>query len=383
MLGTRIYTLKRRLERPYEVYSRVEVSKAALLHNAEFFSQHSGLQVIPVLKGNAYGHGIEQVATALKGERFPYIAVDGYFEALKVRRHNPRQPILVMGMIKPQNFPKLKFHRLTFVVQDEATLHALGKLSRRVKVHLELNTGMNRYGITPKELQKYIVLIRQYPKIKLEGVMAHLADPDGDNDRTIHTAVKLFDTSVEKILAAGLKPTVFHTAQSAGGPRVRSRYATAMRLGIGLYGINPFPPKHVLRSTMQLRPALQLISTISKVQQLKKGDKVSYNYTFTAPKAMRVGVLPLGYHEGVNRGLSNKGQVKIGSRFYPIVGRVCMNHTIVALGDENIHAGDEVVVYSNHAADQNSIDTIAAQHGLFSYSLLTDLSPDVRRYLID
>ncbi|HTE57854.1 MAG TPA: alanine racemase [Verrucomicrobiae bacterium] len=382
MIRTHLHRLTKKLQRSYEVYNRIEISKSALTHNAEFFGQHSGLQIIPVLKGNAYGHGIQQVATALKGEWFAYIAVDGYFEALKVRAHNPRQPILVMGMIKPQNFPKLKFRQLAFVVQDEDTLHALGKLGKRVKIHLELNTGMNRYGVMPHELQKYIDLIQQYPKIQLEGIMAHLADPDGDDSQTIHAAVKLFDTSVEKILAAGLKPTLFHTAQTAGGPRAQSAYANAMRLGIGLYGINPFPPKHALHDTVRLRPALRLVSTISKVQQLEKGDKVSYNYTFTAPKAMRIGILPLGYHEGVSRALSNKGQVKIGSRFYPIVGRVCMNHTIVALGDENVHAGDEVVVYSNHSADQNSIDTIAVQHGLFSYSLLTDLSPDVRRYLI-
>ena len=382
MIGSKLRRLQKNFQRKYDVYNRIEVSRSALLHNVGFFRQQTNLQIIPVLKGNAYGHGIEQVATALKSERFPYIAVDGYFEALKVREHNSRQPILVMGMIKPQNFSKLRFRGLTFVVQDEATLAAIGKLRRPVKIHLELNTGMNRYGILPDELDKYIALIKKYPKVHLEGVMAHLADPDADSSDTIDAATKLFDKSVEKVLTAGLKPTIFHTAQSAGGPRAQSKYANTMRLGIGLYGINPFPATHKLRSALRLRPALKLISTVSKIQQLEKGDKVSYNYTFTAPKAMRIGVLPLGYHEGVNRVLSSKGTVKVGSQLHPIVGRVCMNHTIIALEDDEIHAGDEVMVYSNHPADPNSIDNIAVQHGLFSYSLLTDLSPDVRRYLV-
>ncbi len=377
-----LHRLVWRLERPYDVYNRIEVSRSALLHNANFFHKATGLNVIPVLKSNAYGHGIDQVATALKDHSFPYIAVDSYFEALRVRAVS-RQPVLIMGMIKPANFPRLKLSRFAFVAHDEATIHALGKLNKRVNIHLELNTGMNRYGVPPKDLSNYIHLIKAYPKLHLEGVMSHLADPDGERADTIHAAVKLFDACVEKILASGLKPTLFHTAQSAGSLRAESGYANAIRLGIGLY-LNPYPASHHLHAICKdLRPALRLVSTITKINHLESGDKVSYNYTFTAPRALRVGVLPLGYHEGVNRALSNKGVVKIGTRFQPIVGRVCMNHTIIGLAGTSAKVGDEVVVYSNASADPNSVDSIAAQHGLFPYSLLTDLSPDVRRVMTE
>lgn len=384
---TRIRTVlkkaAKRLERKYEVYNRIEVSRSALLHNAAFFAQKTDKQVIPVLKGNAYGHGIEQVAIALKGRRYPYIAVDGYFEALRIREYS-RQPVLVMGMIKPKNIPKLKTANFTFVVQDEAAIKAFGALRKKVKIHLELNTGMNRYGVPLKELTAFLELIKRYPNVRLEGVMSHLADADGTARETVDDAVAAFDEAIDKILDFGFRPTLFHIGQSAGSLRVNSRHANAIRLGIGLYGINPFPASHPLHETCkELRPALKLVSTISRVHTLQKGDKVSYGYTFTAPGAMRIGVLPLGYHEGVDRTLSNKGLVKVEGTFQPITGRVCMNHTMIGLKGADADVDDEVVVYSDVCADPNSIDSITREFGLFSYSLLSNLSPDVRRILVN
>ncbi|HTE22864.1 MAG TPA: alanine racemase [Candidatus Limnocylindria bacterium] len=381
LLRTYVHRLAQRLRRPYQTYNRVEVSRLALLYNFDFFRKTTGMQVIPVLKANAYGHGLEQVATALKSRTFPYIAVDGYFEALKIQAIS-RQPVLVMGMIKPHNFSKMRVQKCTFVVQDEAAIHALGKLDKKVKVHLEINTGMNRNGIPAQETQKFAELLRKYPRLQLEGVMTHLADSDGTSDKTVNEPVELFDQCVDTILASGFKPTLFHIGQSAGSLRVKSRFANAVRIGLGLYGLNPFPAEHPQHNTCQdLKPAMQLISTISRINHLQKGDKVSYNYTFTAPKAMRIGVLPLGYYEGVSRALSNAGVVKAGTRFQPIVGRVCMNHTMISLEDDT-KVGDEVVVYSSNPADPNSIQSIAKKYGLFDYALLTGVSSTIRRYLV-
>jgi alanine racemase len=382
MIRNHALKLIKSLQRPYDTYNRIEVSRSALLHNANFYKSMTGLEVIPVLKGNAYGHGIEQVATALKAQKFPYIAVDGYFEALKVRAYN-NNPVLVMGMIKLQNFSNLRLTGLTFVIQDEPTILALGALNKKIKIHLELNTGMNRYGISLAKIDKFISLIKQYPKLELEGVMSHLADADGDNEPTVAQATKLFDDSIEKILTSGLAPKYFHVAQSAGSFRAQSRYANAVRVGLGLYGINPFPIKNrYFKFATNLQPALKLISTISKVQQLEKGDKVSYNYTFTASKAMQIGVLPLGYHEGLSRNLSNKGSVSLHGKSLSIVGRVCMNHTMISLDNIAAKVGDEIIVYSDNPADDNSINKIVAEHDEFAYTLLTGLSSDVRRYLV-
>lgn len=380
---SRLNGVLQKLAHSYEVHNKVEVSGSALLHNLDFFEAQTGQLIIPVLKGNAYGHGIEIVTEALKNRKLPYVAVDGYFEALRVQAVNPKQPVLVMGMIKPVNIPKLNRKNKAFVVHDLATLKAFGNLGKRVKIHLELNTGMNRYGISISQLSKYLRLIKVYPKLQLEGVMSHLADADGDAEETVSDAVALFDQAVQKIIKAGFAPQYLHIGQSAGSLRVRSRYANMCRVGIGFYGINPYPPGHRLfKECQKLRPALALKSTITEVHELRKGDKVSYNYTFTAPKKMKIAVLPLGYYEGVNRSLSNVGKVKIGTAFKPIVGRVCMNHTMVDITGATAKVGDEVTVYSNNVKDPNAIVNIAKNHTLFTYTLLTGISPDVRHKLM-
>lgn len=358
------------------------MSAVALRHNLEFFKKHTNMQVIPVLKSNAYGHGIQHVARALKQEKIPYIAVDGYFEACRIREMS-RQPVLIMGAIKPENFAQLKYDKFAFAVHDEVTIQALGATKKRIKIHLECNTGMNRYGAEPEEMGRLAQLIASYKNLELEGVMSHLADSDGEDQKTVDAAVVLFDQCVEAVLATGAQPSLIHIAQTAGSLKAKSRHATAVRIGVGLYGINPFAPDHPLHEKLSaLQPALQLISTITQIHQLEAGESVSYNYTFTAPKPMRIGVLPVGYYEGVNRALSNKGVVKIAGHFAPIVGRVCMNHIIINLDGIDANMGDEVTVYSNNPTDRNTIDHTATTHQLFNYNLLTALSADTRRILI-
>ena len=381
-LRKRIDTLLKDLEKTYETHNRIEVSRAALVHNLHLFRELTNKQVIPVLKGNAYGHGVVPVANALKGQNIPYIAVDGYFEALRIREVS-KQPVLVMGAIKPENFAKLKYDNFTFVVQDEATIDALGQTNKKIKVHLECNTGMNRYGASPADVARLATRILGYKNLELEGVMSHLADADGPDPVTVYDADDLFDSCVEAVRATGANPTFIHVAQTGGGAVSASKYANTARLGVGLYGINPFAKSHYAHQKLSgLRPALKLISTITKVTQLEKGDKVSYSYTYTAPKRMTIGVLPLGYYEGLNRHLSNKGSVKVHGKQMPIVGRVCMNLTMIGLDGTNAKVGDEVVVYSDDPKDANSIDAIASKHQLFNYWLLTSLSSDVRRVLV-
>ncbi len=371
----------RQFENDFVPQNNIELSKSAILHNLSLFQSLSGKQVIPVLKGNAYGHGISQVATALKGAHIPYIAVDGYFEALRIREIS-KQPVLVMGAILPINFARMKYDNFAFVVQDIATIDALGKTSKPINVHIECNTGMNRYGAKRTELADLTRRIMQYKNLRIEGVMSHLADSDGIDPTTVESAVRQFDSCVETIIDAGGTPTMFHIAQTAGSLKAMSKYANAMRLGIGLYGINPFAqsdPYHTRLNSLQ--PALQLTSTITKIIELEKGDKVSYNYTFTAPKAMKMGVIPFGYYEGLPRALSNAGIVKIGNHYAPIIGRICMNHTMIDVSTVNVQVGDKVVIYSRTETDKNTIDHIAHDHQLFNYNMLTALSSDVRRTL--
>lgn len=376
--------LQRLSSNNYRPLVRIELNRARMLHNIRYIqAQHPDFEIIPVLKGNAYGHGIVPVAKILRASMCNYVAVDGYFEAAKIR-DICRQKILVMGYILPENMKLLDTKRCSFVVQDITGLRAFGVLGRPVRIHVELNTGMNRLGLHPDELDGYLEVLGSYPKLQLEGVMTHLADADnGRSNKFNNKQTTLFDNMVERIQAAGFKPKLIHIAQTAGSAKVASKYANALRLGIGTYGINPLPTDDPhFADLAQLKPVLELKSTVIKVLTLKKGDKVSYNGTFIAPGPMCVGVLPLGYYEGVPRSLSNKGFVAYNGRQLPIVGRVCMNHTMVDAQDSGLQPHDEVTVISHDPEQPNSVVALQAEQGLFAYSTLTGLSSSVRREIV-
>jgi alanine racemase len=370
-------------EKDFTMPNSIAVSVSALLHNLAFFMSMTGKRVIPVVKGNAYGHGIEQVATALRGKDVPYIAVDNYHEALRVRAVS-KQPVLIMGILRPENFAHLRYDHFAFVVQDAATIRALGATSQPVKVHLECNTGMNRYGAQPGEAAALTRLIQSYKNLELEGVMSHLATSDGSDQATIDAAVAGFDACVDLVRSAGARPTMLHVAQTAGSVRAKSAYANTVRIGLGLYGVNPFPPGHDLYETLHpyLRPALTLTSTITKITELEKGSHVGYGYTFTAPKTMNIGVLPLGYYEALDPRLAGRGAIGIGQDVVPIAGRICMNTTMINLDGVDAHVGDEVVVYSNDPAAKNTVEAASNEHGLFRYDMLARLSVDIQRILV-
>lgn len=370
-------------ERRYRTLNTVYLNRAAMLHNvALLHQQHPGFGVIPVLKSNAYGHGLREVAEILNDADCAFLAVDGYFEAAQIR-HITRHRLLVLGYILPENTPLVDTVRCSFVVQDIAGLEAFGKLGRPVNIHLELNTGMNRLGLSEDELEPYLETLKRYPDLHLEGVMSHLADADNDADDSFtERQVKVFDRLVDKVRAAGFAPSVIHIAQTAGSTKARSQYANAVRLGIGLYGINPLSPKDRKHTELAgLQPVLSLKSTIIKVIDLKPGETVGYNRTFVAKQATRIGVLPLGYYEGLPRGLSNAGVLTAGGHELPIVGRVSMNHVMVKLNDK-LEVGDRATVISNDPTEPNAIVNIAARHHLFAYSLATSIASSIRREII-
>jgi alanine racemase len=368
----------------YQTLNHIELSQTNTLSNVELLaSEHPGYSIITVLKANAYGHGLIEMTKILNKAKLSFIAIDGYFEAAKIRDIS-KHKLLVMGYIKPDNMKLIDTKRCSFVIQDIAGLSALAKLKKPVHVHMELNTGMNRLGLAHHEIPGYLKFLKTHPNLILEGVMTHLADADNERSDSFNDAqVAQFDKTVEEILSAGFSPDYIHIAQTAGSTKANSKYANAIRLGIGLYGINPLSISDAKFSSLnKLKPVLQLQSTIIKCIDLKKGDRVSYNGIFTAPKSMRIGILPLGYYEGIPRELSNKGMVSYASKPLKIVGRVCMNHTMIDITDTNLEVGSEITVLNADKSMPNSVAQISLKYDLFSYTLATGLSSSVRRIVV-
>ena len=369
----------------YLTLNYIELHSSKVLENVDYIkSINPGFSIMTVLKANAYGHGLLEVAKILNKSDVSFIAVDGYFEAAKVRDISNHK-ILVMGYVKPENVKLIDIKKCSFVIQDIDGLKAISKINKKVSIHIELNTGMNRLGLNRDELEEYLDYLDNNPKIELGGIMSHLADADnGNSDLFTQNQVELFDSLVEKIMKRGFKPKYIHLAQTAGSTKVKSRYANTIRLGIGLYGINPLSYKDPsYKKLNKLQPILDFKSTIIKSVNLNKGDKVSYNGIFTANKSMRIGILPVGYYEGIPRELSDKGYITVGNKPYKIVGRVCMNHTMIDITDSELDVNSIVTIFSSNPELPNSINKISSNFNLFSYTLVTGISSSVKRVTID
>lgn len=368
------------IRKKYHPLNIIYLDSENLLANVREFQNLSGKPVIPVLKGNAYGHGIKQISQILHGSDVELIAVDSYHEANQIRKVC-KKPILVMGYIDPDSLDLLRYGNISYVIQDIASLKKLAGLGRKAKIHLELNTGMNRLGLSSKtEINAYLAIIRENSNLILDGVMTHLANADSIDDKFSAKQTELFDELVGHILAEGFSPTFIHIAQTAGSVKVTSKYANFVRVGLGIYGINPFAPNDPnYKKLANLRPVLSLESQIIKINNLAPGDSISYNCTFTAKKPMRIATLPMGYYEGVPRELSNTGIFLHKNQPLQIVGRVCMNHTMIDITDTDLQVGDCVTAMSNQPKDPNSIQNIAQEHSLFIYGLLSRISSSIHR----
>lgn len=366
----------------YRTHNRIDISKSALLHNFDVLKEASGgLEPMPVLKSNAYGHGIELVAEALKERVFPYIAVDGYHEYLRVRRVS-NQPVLVMGAIPSENISKLVYDKVAFMVQDAETVNAFGASGQDVRLHLDVDTGMNRYGSDISGLERILAAIKTHSNLHLEGVASHLADADNTAVEFTKEQGKRFDKALSHVFGAGFKPELIHISNSPGAPKKVSKYSNAFRPGLGLYGINPLTEGDAQQKTLaELRPALRFLSTVTAVRELEEGESVSYGRTYIAKKKSRIAVIPVGYYEALPRALSSKARLISKDHELKIAGRICMNHTM--LEAQSAEVGDEVEVIGGDSQKPNSAAELSKVAGMIPYELLVDIAVDTRRRLVD
>lgn len=373
--------------------NRIEIIKENILHNYDFFQKKVDRKyIIPVLKSNAYGHGIEQAASIFEETDCMLIAVDSYYEAIKVLKHSSKR-VLLIGYTAIENLPYINFKRVSLTVYDTFTLDALARLKKKVSIHLKIHTGMSRQGLPMENLSTYLAYFKKYPFLTLEGVFSHFADSDNSDQTFTRAQTNIFNQALDKIYKEGFHPGYIHLGATNGALFPMGERVNSVRIGIGLFGYHTLEEGHPEKSTYDtgLRPALRCISTIINVVDIKKGDKVSYNCTFEATKSTRIAVIPFGYYEGLTRKLSNKGVLLLSPvksqktkapTLLPIAGRVCMNLTCLDAGEQSIHMGDEVIVMSANKKDPNCIDEIARISETITYEILVKLSQTIRRVIV-
>lgn len=302
--------------------------------------------VCPVIKADAYGHGALAIAHALEREGAPYCAVALAKEALELRESGIQMPLLVFGTPEP-SWSSLAIRlgcAQTIYTEEHVRIlaSAARSVGKRAKAHIKIETGMNRQGLSPSKVKSFAGLLADYPEIYIEGMYSHFADADNPDPSFTALQMERFTGAIAQFKEAGIVPKYRHIASSAGllfHPETR---LDMVRPGVLLYGLSPGSG---LGLPEGFEPAMTLTTSIVNVKDVPAGESISYGRTFTTKRRSRIGLLPIGYADGYLRALSNRASVLVRGVRAPVVGRVCMDMTMVDLtGIAGARAGDEVVV---------------------------------------
>ncbi len=361
----------------------ITISKSALIHNLnEFRKLAPNNQIAPVLKSNAYGHGLSLVAHALKDERVPFYVVDSHFEARALRNNGITTPLLIIGYSQIDTIVKNNLKNISFTITSFDALKELDqKLASPTKIHLKIDTGMHRQGILPSEVDASLVVIKNNKKIILEGIFSHFADADSTKKEFSEGQIAVWNAIVTKVRKNFTQLPYWHISQTAGHAFIKEASANMTRLGLGLYGLRQGAPIEYL---VNLKPVLEMTSVLSGVKDIHLGDAVGYSTTFIADRDMTIATIPVGYFEALDRRLSNVGSVLIDGKIAPIIGRISMNITTVDVsGISNAKRDGEVVVISRNPDDRNSLSNIARTCETIPYEIAVHIPAHLKRVLID
>ncbi len=336
-----------------------------------------------MVKANAYGHGDVQVVQHLEKLGCTRFGVGLVEEGIRLRtKANSKVEVFVFGFTGDEAVRELLHHCLTPVVSDFSQLESLDKLSSQaLNIHLKLNTGMNRLGFTPKEIPKLLQTLNHSKKLKVVGVGTHLMSSEDLADEQGHSQEQLliFRHLLKDI--GELAFTQVHAYNSSAAAQAlqlgefQKQNAYGLRIGLGLYGLL------ACNGTLQekLSPVMSLKSTIVAIQQVKKGKSVSYGATWTAKQDSQIGIVPIGYADGVPTQLSNKGTVQLGENSVSIVGRVCMDYTMIDVTNCAAPLGQEVEFFGK----KQTATQVAAKASTIGYDVLTRISERVPRQFLN
>lgn len=353
--------------------TRIEVDVSALAENMRAVRQAMGdTPVLAVVKANAYGHGLFPAAdTFLRaGAKWLGVAIPEEGEAL--RQNGVTAPILILGGVTPRGMRAAIENDLTMTVFDARTVMEIDGLCRalqkRADVHIKLDTGMGRIGVqNERELLLVLRALENAPNVRLTGAFTHFADADGGDESFSLEQIRRFDA----LCALLPKGILRHAAASAAGLRFPQARYDMVRAGIVLYG---YPP---VEAALCVKPALSFLTSVMCVRQIKAGATVSYGRTFTAQRDTLVATLPVGYGDGYPRALSGRADVLVGGRRCPVIGRVCMDQTMIDVTDAPfVKAGDEAVLLGAQGDEAIDAEELARLSGTISYEIL--LSPTGR-----
>lgn len=361
--------------------SRIVVDLSAVGDNLRAIRARVGVPVMGIVKANAYGHGLVPVARHLEACGVDRLGVAFVEEGIALRRAGIRLPILVLGGIFGPQVADYLRHDLEITVssldklrQVEAVAEALGQ---RARVHLKIDTGMERIGVHSYSCAGFIDAAAASRWCDIVGVYSHLACADDPGSPMTDRQVERFAEACAHFTRIGAPMPLRHLANSGGVLHASGTWLDLVRPGIILYGVLPDPAS---QATLALRPALSLVSRVVYFKVVRAGGTVSYGATWAAANDTRIATIPVGYGDGYPRALSSRGEVLLRGHRRPIAGRVCMDQFMVDLGpDGTAYNEDEVVLVGRQDGQAIRVEDIARQAGTIPYEILTGLNERIPR----
>ena len=369
-------SLRKRFDK-HQPLVQVSISRENLFHNLNAYrSAYPKLRFAPVLKSNAYGHGLDLVAKLLDGQDVPFLAVDSFYEARRLRYIGIKSRVLVIGYVLPEDILSSTLRNVDFGIVDIEQLRTISTtLTQATRIHLKIDTGMHRQGLMPADLDEAIRLCKLNPHITIVGICTHLADSDSSDEAFTQKQVSVWRDASKRLLAEFPSIEFRHISASAGARFSDDADSNVVRLGISLYGI-AMPTE----SSLGLKPVLEMRTVISSMREIPAGESVGYNATFTASHTTKVATVPAGYFEGVDRGLSGIGSLLVAGKVARIVGRVSMNMTGIDVTDiPEAKVGNPVIVISRNPQDENSVSRIADLCKTIPYTILVHIPQHLKR----
>ncbi len=362
--------------------TRIEVDLAAIRHNVARFREVAGTEVCAVVKANAYGHGAVPVARAALAAGATWLAVALVEEGLELRQAGIDAPILVLSEPPIAAVPYLleadltpTVYRAPFLATLDAAGHARGT---PVDIHLKVDTGMARVGVPEADWSARLHQAATARGVRVAAIQTHLARADEPDAPTTSEQLAVLDRFLGEAAKLGIRPDLVHASNSAGALLHDRARRTLLRPGIGIYGLSPGP--EVDAADHGLEPALRLVSEVGFAKHVEAGTPVSYGHHWSAPDAGWIATVPVGYADGVPRALSNRVEVLLDGRRCLIVGRVCMDQTLVWCDAAEPHVGDPVVLLGAQGADRIRVEEWAAAADTITYEIVTQLTARVPRH---
>lgn len=370
--------------------TRAEVSIPRLLNNFEIVKSlvAKDVKVMPMVKANAYGHGIVRVSRELAAAGAHCLGVAYLEEAVFLRQNGITSPIAALGAINTEQIPEFIRHGVEITSssldKSRAVSEAAARLGATAKVHLKIDTGMERIGVHWYNAEKFIVESAGLPNLEITGLFSHLAKAESDREFT-EEQIRRFDGAVNIMRKNGVRAEHVHLANSAGIMLHPASHYSMVRPGIMLYGYDPRGRRtEERRGGRRLEPVMTLKTKVSYFKSVPAGTGISYNHTYTTKEQTRIVTLPVGYGDGYPRLLSNRGEVIIRGRRFPVAGNVCMDQTMVDIGpDGTAYNGDDVLLFGEMEGHSIPLEDLCDKIGTITYEFLSNISSRVPRVYLE